>query len=270
MLSLYLSPFLTAYTLAVTVLLGASMGSFAACLSGRLAVGAPFLGTRSRCEACGHTLGARELVPVLSWLLQRGRCRRCGAAIPVRCLLVELLCAGLFAAVVLRFDLTFLTLQYLLLTTILLVIALVDFDTGIIPNRLVLAMLILWLAFLPLAPSGSVAEAARSGLLGALTASVPLLVLSLVMDRLLGRESLGGGDIKLFFAAGLFFSPLESLFVLILSCMLGLLFALFIRKTVNDPENPAAFPFGPAIAAAVYLGLLAAEPVVRVYLSLFL
>ncbi len=269
MLSLYLSPFLTIYTLALTLLLGASAGSFAACLAQRLAEGTSFLKGRSRCDVCGETLSALELIPILSWLWQRGRCRRCGAVIPLRCLLTEVLCAGLFAALVLYFDLTIQTLQYLILTTILLVLALVDFDTSIIPDGLNLAIFIIWLIFLPFTSGGDLAAAALSGFLGALTASLPLLALSLLMDRLLGRESLGGGDIKLFFAAGWFFRPAESLFLLILSCILGILFGLLSGKTAGNPANPAAFPFGPAIAAAVYLSLFAASPAVSAWLSLF-
>ncbi len=269
MLSLYLSPFLTVYALTLTLLLGASVGSFAVCLAQRLAAGLPFLNSRSRCDACGETLRALELIPIFSWLWQRGRCRRCGAAIPLRCLLIELLCAGLFAALVLYFDLTLQTLQYLILTTVLLVLALVDFDAGIIPNGLNLAIFIIWLVFLPFTSGGNPAAAALTGLMGALAASAPLLALSLIMDRLLGRDSLGGGDIKLFFAAGWFFSAAESLFLLILSCILGIIFALLSGKTTRDPANPAAFPFGPAIAAAVYLALFAAAPAVGAWLSLF-
>ena len=81
---------------------------------------------------------------------------------------------------------------------------------------------------------------------------------------------MGGGDIKFFFAAGLFFSWQSVLFLLIASCLLGILFALASGRTAGDPENPKAFPFGPAIAAGVYLSLLAAEPAMAAYLRLFL
>ncbi len=267
---LHLSAALTAYILTISALLGLVLGSFAACMADRVAAGQSFLRGRSHCDRCGHVLTPRDLIPVVSWLALRGRCRWCGAKIPARCPAAELLCAAAFVGIVLRYDVTLQTLQYWILTVLLLATALVDYDTAVIPDGFLLAMAADWLMFLPLLHRGAVGSAALRGLVGGLTASVPLLVLVLVMDRVLKRESMGGGDLKFFFAAGLFFSWQSVLFLLIASCLLGILFALASGRTAGDPENPKAFPFGPAIAAGVYLSLLAAEPAMAAYLRLFL
>lgn len=269
MLSIYLTPAILIYVLFVTFLLGAATGSFAECMAGRIAAGQNFIRGRSHCDSCGHVLSVKDLVPIFSWLFLKGRCRFCGAKISARCVWSELVCAAAFIGVVLRFDFSLLTLQYLILTTLLLAIALVDYDTGLIPNGLLLAIGVDWLLFTPFLNDGAFLQNVRSGVIGALTASVPLLLLSLMMDRLLKRESMGGGDIKLFFFAGLFFRWQEVLFLLIVSCILGILFFLITKKTVGDPENPKAFPFGPAIAAGVYLSLLTAEPFISFYLGFF-
>lgn len=267
---LFLTPALTIYILTVTVILGLVMGSFAACAADRIAAGDSFLRGRSHCGACGHVLAPRDLVPLISWLALKGKCRYCGAEIPARCPLTELLCAAAFVGVVLRYDVTLLTAQYLILTVLLLIIALVDYDTGLIPNELLAAILVDFLVFSPFVKMGGIWRVYGRGLLSGFAAAGPLLLLVLIMDRMLQRESMGGGDIKLFFIAGMFFSWQCVLYLLILSCLFGIAFALISRKTTGDPENPKAFPFGPGIAAGVYVSLLSAQPAVAAYLRLFL
>ena len=266
---LYLTPALTAYILVLTAVLGLVMGSFAACVADRIAAGESFLRGRSHCDACGHVLTVLDMVPVFSWLALRGRCRWCGAKIPARCPMTELLCAALFVGVVLRYDVTLQSVQYLILTVLLLAIALVDYDTGLIPDGLLAAIAVDWLVFLPFLNGGALWKNVLRGLAGGAAAFLPLLLLVLLMDRVLKRESMGGGDLKLFLVAGLFFSWQCVLFLLILSCVLGVVFGLVSGKTAGDAENPKAFPFAPAIAAGVYLSLLAAQTVVSAYLSLF-
>ena len=93
-----------------------------------------------------------------------------------------------------------------------------------------------------------------------------LLILSLVMDRILKRDSLGGGDIKLFFVVGLYLGIAATLFSLLLACVLGLVFA-FLRKRIGNSKNEQ-IPFGPSIAAAAAVMLLFGDPMVRWYLGL--
>ncbi|MCI2058997.1 MAG: prepilin peptidase, partial [Oscillibacter sp.] len=216
----------------------------------------------------GHELSAGDLIPVFSWLFLRGRCRYCGAKIPARCPVSELLCALAFLGVVLTVGVTPEAGRDLILTLLLLSVALVDYDTGLISDGLLAAIGADWLIFAPFM-DGGFRQTLKTGIPGALAASVPLLLLSLLMDRVLGRESMGGGDIKLFFVCGLFFPWQSILYFLIVSCVLGILFAAVSSRTVGDPENPKAFPFGPAIAAGAYLSLLTAEPAVAFYLSFF-
>lgn len=264
---LHLTPGLTAYILILAAILGAVLGSFAACMAARISAEESFLTGRSRCAACGHTLSALDLVPVVSWLFLKGKCRYCGDSIPASCPVTELLCAAAFVALVWRYDVTLLTLEYAVFTVLLLAIALVDWETGLIPDQLLLAAVLNFVLFAGL--EGRFETTLVGGFWGGLALSAPLLALVLLMDRVLKRESMGGGDIKLFFVVGLYFSWREALFLLILSCVLGIVFALVSQKTTNDPENPKAFPFGPAIAAAAYLGLFAAQPVTTWYLGLF-
>ena len=253
---LRLSPLLTAYIVFVTALLGLVFGSFCNAWAWRLVHGESIVRGRSHCALCGHPLGARDLVPLVSWLLLRGKCRYCGGPISPRYPAVELVSALYYVSVVLRFDLTRDALRLLILGSLLLVASLVDWDTMELPDGLLLGGAMAALLRLP--------EDWKSLLLGGVAVSVPLLLLVLLADRLMGRETMGGGDIKLVAVLGLHFGPLQSLFLLILACVLGLLLGAWMKKAKDAP-----FPFGPALALAGWLTALFGESAVSWYLSLF-
>ena len=99
------------FAAAAAAVFGAIMGSFLNCAADRSARGESFLTGRSRCDSCGHVLGPLELIPVVSWVLQRGKCRACGAPISIRCPVTELLCSLLTALFLLRFGFTALGLR---------------------------------------------------------------------------------------------------------------------------------------------------------------
>ena len=117
---LYLTPALTVYILTVTALLGLVFGSFCNAWAWRIAHGESIVHGRSHCAVCGHPLSARDLVPLLSWLFLRGKCRYCGAPISVRYPAVELISALYYLSIVLRFGLSADALRLLILGSLLL------------------------------------------------------------------------------------------------------------------------------------------------------
>lgn len=251
-----ISPLLTAYLLFVTVLLGLVFGSFCNAWAWRIAHGESIVHGRSHCAVCGHPLSARDLVPLLSWLFLRGRCRYCGAPISVRYPAVELISALYYLSIVLRFGLSVDALRLLILGSLLLTASLVDLDTMELPDGLLLAAALAALLRLP--------DGWKSALLGAAAISIPLLLLVLLADKLLGRETMGGGDIKLVAVLGLHFGSLQTLFLLILACVLGLCLGAAMKKAKDTP-----FPFGPALALAGWFTALCGTSLVSWYLSLF-
>jgi len=257
---LHLSVGITAYILTITFLLGCAFGSFADCAAMRLVSGESVLTGRSHCDQCGHVLGPLDLIPLVSWMVQRGRCRYCGAKIPAECFVTELFSGLVCMLIVYRFDVSLLSLRILLLWVILLILSLTDLHAWIIPDRLILLGTILYVVTaLFLKESFS---AMGKGILFGSVLGGGMLVLSMVFDRITGKESLGGGDIKLFFMTGLYLtSAWELLFYLILSCMIGLIFAA-VRRTER-------LPFGPSIAAACMVMLLYGEPLTAWYTGLF-
>ena len=258
-----LPPGLLAWCVIVCAMLGAVFGSFLHCAAWRIARGERFVSGRSRCPDCGHVLGLPDLIPLLSWLILRGRCRHCGAKIPVRYFLAELFCAAVTVACLFRFDLTVLCLRNWGFLCCLFLLSLVDMDISEIPDGSLLAAALIWLAALPFCWNGwkdALLHVASGVAFGAV-----LLLVSLAMDRILKKESLGGGDVKLVAVIGLYLGFLPTLFALILACILGLVQAVLSGRT-----HGKAFPFGPALSAAAALMLFFGEALAGWYLGLFL
>ncbi len=251
-------PALTAFAAA----LGLVMGSFLNCLAWRLVHGESVLKGRSHCARCGHALGPLDLVPVVSWLLLRGRCRYCGEPVSPRYPLSELLCAAAYGSLAWRYGSSVEALRFLLLFSLLLAVSLVDWEAGWVPDRLLLAGAVGWGLLLPLEPDAK--QEFIRGLIGAAALFVPVLLLALAADKLLGRESMGGGDLKLFALLGLYFGWKQGLLLVILSCLAGLASA-FVQGKAGPGKS---FPFAPAMGLAAWLTAIWGEPVIEWYTSL--
>ena len=261
MISIYNNSALLTFSCVIAATLGAVMGSFLNCAAGRMAKDEPFISGRSHCPACGHVLEAPDLVPVFSWLFLKGKCRYCGAKVSPRYLFTELLFAALTVACLLRFDLTIICLRNWVMICCLFCLSLVDFESRIIPNGTLLFAVGAWVVAEPFLFDNLVRTLSHIGT--GLLISGGLLLISMVMDRVLKRESLGGGDVKLFAVVGLYLGLLPSIFALILSCVLGLVVNLPRQKGNSEP-----FPFGPWIAAATAVMLFYGDKFTAWYLNL--
>ena len=141
---LHLTPFLTVYCCALAALLGACMGSFLNCMAWRVVHGESVLRGRSHCDACGHVLGARDLVPIVSYLASGGRCRYCGAKLSSRHVWGEVIGAAVFVSLLLHYDISLRLLEAWLLASILLACSFADLEGYIIPDRFLAAGLVLF------------------------------------------------------------------------------------------------------------------------------
>ena len=251
------------FCVAVAAAFGAVMGSFLNCAGWRITHGESFLKGRSHCPSCGHNLGVMELIPVLSWLILGGKCRWCKEKISVRYPLTELGCSLLTVLCLLRFDLTAVCLRNYIFLCCLFLLTITDLEDMTIPDGCHIAAVLAWFAFLPFLFTGW--KDVALSVLAAFVYGGGLLAVSLVMDKMLGRESLGGGDIKLFAVIGLYLGMAGTLFALMFSCLAGLVFhGLQGRKGEGK-----AFPFGPWIALGAAVMLLFGEPLVNWYLGFF-
>ena len=245
--------------------IGAVFGSFLNCAAFRIAEGKSFLKGHSACPVCGHELGVLDLVPIFSWLFLRGKCRYCKTKISVRYPLTELCFALITVLCILRFGLTVLTLRNWLFFCFLFTLSLVDLQAYIIPDGCIIGSILVWLAALPFLWTG-IKDAGFQVLYGVIFGGGALLI-SLVMDKILKKDSLGGGDIKLLFVMGLYLSLVTGLFALIMACITGLVFILISKGKKEDEEGH--IPFGPFIAVGTAFMLLYGHVLVNWYLSLF-
>lgn len=216
---------------------------------------------RSRCGSCGHGLTALDLIPVFGWLFRRGRCKYCGEKIPADCLVAELAGAAGFVCLALRFGCTPELGQWLIWWALLLLLWLTDWARRVLPDRLLLALAanrLLW--FL----------ARNEGLDAALeivqACAVPAALLALVLlaENVVGREVMGGGDIKLLFALALYLSWAQLLLALLAGCLAGLAFA-----ALTGQKRGTAVPFGPFLAVGAEAAVCFGGPLLRWYFSLF-
>jgi len=237
---------------------GLIIGSFLNVVIHRLPRGESVVRGRSHCPACGRTLAWYDLVPVVSYLALRGRCRSCGAPISPRYPLVELLTGAVFAALFYRFGPTPVLIKYLFLASILVAAAFIDLEHYIIPNRLVLVGAGGGLLS-PLLQDVSV----WSALSGMAVAGGVLLLLALV-----SKGGMGLGDVKLAAVVGLFLGwPLGLVAVFFAACLggaFGILLLVFGIKRRKDP-----IPFGPFIALGTVVTLLWGKQVVFWYTKNF-
>lgn len=256
----YLDTTALVYLLVLCVILGLCMGSALNCLAWRIANKKSWTKGKSICPACRHELHTRDLIPLLSYIFSKGKCRYCGEKISPRYPLTELGLAVIFVAVFLRYGFTLYTLDIMVLASCLFTLSLIDLDTMTIPDRFLIIPAVCQLVYAYYYGGfASVWYALWHGLVlgGA------VLLISLFMDKVLKKESMGGGDIKLLFVLGLFLDLPECLLLLVFSCVLGLVIALLLRRSEK------AFPFGPALSAGMLLTLMVGAPIVNWYLGLF-
>ncbi|WP_246130421.1 prepilin peptidase [Nitrospirillum pindoramense] len=236
------------------ILIAPIIGSFLGVLVERLPAGRPVAWARSCCDACGHILGTLDLIPIVSFLMARGRCRHCAAPIPPFHLHIEL--AALLPAAIMVGVAGTLGIEDPLtlwagagLGWTLLALALIDMRHMILPDALTLPLVAAGLA-LAWVQAGTMpvdhAVAAAAGYGG-------LVALNLVYRAVRGRDGMGRGDAKLLAAGGAWLGLAALPHVLLLSATCGLL-AFAFSRALGKPLDPAApMPFGPCLAFAIWV-----------------
>lgn len=258
----YVSPWFLILLAALFAVLGAVMGSFLNCAAWRISHQEPISKGRSHCAVCGHTLGPLDLVPVFSWLFLKGRCRYCGEKVSPRYLAAELTLAAVYVSMLFRFGLTWETVRFLLLLSLVFAGALVDLSDGWIPDRF---LIIGAVGYFPLAWLSGGGDLILQGLIGAAALFFPVLMVVLVMDKVMKTETMGGGDLKLFALLGLYFGWKQGLLLILLSCLVGLLIIALMGRLKKKTQTP----FGPALFLSAWATALVGKTVIHWYTGLF-
>jgi leader peptidase (prepilin peptidase) / N-methyltransferase len=224
---------------------------------------------RSACPRCRAPITALQNIPLLSFLLLRGRCASCGAPISARYPLVEALTGALSALVAWKFGFAWPALGALLLTWFLIALTFIDIDHQLLPDSLTLPLLWLGLFFsLWSWQASAVPVDTRSSLIGAMAGYVSLWSVYHLFRLLTGKDGMGYGDFKLFAALGAWLGWQMLLPTILIAALTGVIAGLGLI-VLRRRERSAPIPFGPFLAGAGWLMLMFGRPLVGSYLHLF-
>jgi leader peptidase (prepilin peptidase) / N-methyltransferase len=212
---------------------------------------------RSRCPACGHQIRWYENLPVVSWLVLRGRCSACGTGISARYPLVELACGALFAALAWRLGPQPTTLLWCAAAATLLALALIDWDTTLLPDSLTLPLL--WAGLVCAALGWVPGLTAVQSLWGAVVGYLSLWSVYWFFKLVTGKEGMGYGDFKLLAALGAWLGWQAVLPIVLMASVLGAAVGLVMKATGSLREGRYV-PFGPFLAGGGLVVLLAGVP----------
>ena len=225
---------------------------------------------RSACPACGAPITALQNVPVVSWLVLRGRCAACRARISVRYPAVELATAVLSAAVAWHFGVTTATACALLLTWALIALTGIDIDHQLLPDDITLSLL--WAGLLAAVLIGPHAGfplpvAPRDAVLGAVAGYGSLWLVFHAFKLLTGKEGMGYGDFKLYAALGAWLGWKVLPLVILLSAATGAILGIAMIA-LRGRDRAAPMPFGPYLAAAGWIALFYGDTLIDGYLQM--
>ena len=249
---------MTGLIVVASALLGLAVGSFLNVVIWRVPRHESVVSPPSHCPGCDAEIAPRDNIPVLSWLLLRGRCRRCGVRISARYPLVEAGTGVLWAMLALRFDDTWALPAYLVLAAGLVALSLIDLDTFLLPNRIVYPLTVVVVALFGVAAIvGDDSAAFVRALIGGGATFAVFLGLHLVSPR-----GMGFGDVKLSFVLGVALGWVSGptvflgmFLAFLLGSVVGIL--LIVTKVRSRRDH---VPFGPFLAAGTMLALLLGDP----------
>ncbi len=216
----------------------------------------------SRCPQCGHAIRAWENIPVISYLFLHGRCSSCKTSISLRYPVVEFCCGLLSAIVAWHLGFTWQCAAALCLSWTLLVLAVIDFDTQLLPDDITLPLL--W-AGLALA-LGNVFVPLRDAVLGAMAGYLMLWLVYWCFKLLTGKEGMGYGDFKLLAALGAWMGWQALPAIILLSSCVGAVVGIFMI-VLRGRDRQIPIPFGPYLAAAGWIELLWGGEIARWYVN---
>ncbi len=242
---------------------GLAIGSFLNVVIHRVPKGQSVVRPRSACPTCGTPIGERDNIPVLSWILLRGRCRHCHAPISVRYPVVEATTAALFAAAAARFGADWALPAYLALLAGLLALACTDLELMLLPKRIVYPTLAVVSALLVVAAAGT----GDWGKLGTAAACGVVAFAFFFALNFVNPRWMAFGDVRLALLIGVglgWLGPGTVLLGFFLGFLLGAVIgvALILAKRIG-PRSPV--PFGVFLAAGAALAIYVGQPILRWY-----
>lgn len=236
-------------------LIGIIIGSFLNVCIYRIPKNEPISYPPSKCSKCGRGLKPLDLIPILSYIFLKGKCRYCKGKISIQYPLVEILNGILYLALCLKFGLSIIAISYMILSSILIVISFTDYHYQIIPDSIIIfGFIVVSLTHILYNFPSSL----LNGLLGLLIGGGIFLLIAIA-----SRGGMGGGDIKLIALLGYLLS-LKVFMVMILSFILGAIISIILLASKLKSRKDA-IPFGPFLATSGLIVILFSEEILDIY-----
>ena len=222
---------------------------------------------RSACPKCGAMITAAENIPVVSYLLLKGKCAKCAAPISIRYPIIEASTALLSAVVAWRFGYTWYCGAALILTWALVALSVIDFDHQYLPDDITLPLV--WLGLLislaPPLPALGLPVDPRSSIIGAAAGYLSLWAVYHLFKLITGKEGMGYGDFKLLAVFGAWLGWQKLLLIILLSAFSGAIVGIALI-TLRGRDRNIPIPFGPYLATAGWIAMLWGDEIVTSYL----
>jgi len=251
----------------IVALIGLIIGSFLNVCIYRIPKGESIAFPGSHCGSCGHYLEALDLIPILSYLMLKGRCRYCKSKVSLQYPLIELINGVLYVLVYYYFGNTIMTIAYALLFSILLVITVIDYRTMLIPNTLIIFGLGVGSIYkIALAVLALDIRILFQGVLGMLIGALSIGMIMALGLLIYSKEAMGMGDLKLLAMFGLFTGSIYVLYALIVAVIVGAVYGVFVLiKKRGD-----IIPFGPFLSIGGVVAILWGDVLWRICVNYML
>ena len=245
---LFDSLFIGIYFIVLAFMFGAIFASFITCTAWRVVRGEDWMLGHSHCDTCGHELSTADLFPVISYIALKGKCRYCGSKVPPRDLIFEIILGLLFAGTLaLHGAIDAIVIATLVLEVLLLGLSLADWDSGVIPNGFLAAILVVWIMTVGFMPD--IREYAIEGLIASACVGLVMVLVTAVIGKV-KKTKMNYGPVKLAMCLMLFLHIKGACIAVGIGVVLGIIFALVCKSKKRK------IALAPAISISVVAAML--------------
>lgn len=246
-------------------ILGLLFGSFANVVIYRLPAGQSIVRPRSHCQQCKNMVAWYDNIPLISYLLLRGRCRHCKVKFSWRYPLVEFLTGALFAGLYFQLGFSWFLLEVIIFSLCLVIVSFIDFDHMILPDVFTLSGIVIGLVGALVNPERAFLDAFAGVMIG----GGFLWAVSAIYFQLRKQEGMGGGDIKLLAWIGAVLGWQSIPFVILCASFLGTIVGVIVMSRTKGGMQ-TAIPFGPYLALGALIFLFGGHDLAQAYIQLFI